>query len=502
MNLKVIINIFFIGLIVFFISTCLSCKKDSLLTDASAKVEFSQDSILFDTVFTGIGSATKNIRVRNKNNQKIKITSIELRGGYTSSFKINVDGVSGVSFKDIEIAANDSLYIFIQVNVNPININSPLIISDVILFYVNSNLQELPLEAWGQDAWYHYPTNAIKFKDGTYFPYSLISKDTLVDTIWKKDKPHVIYGYLVVDEHQKLKIEAGVQIYMNYKAGLWVYKGGQLKVLGEKGNEVIFQGARREKDYADEPGQWDRIWINEGSLNNEINYAIIKNAYIGIQAELLGNQYYVPKHLKVTNTKIQNMSKWGIYGLGFNIYGGNNVITNCQESSLNLVLGGNYTFIHCTFSNFWIKDKIRDKSTVSISNYSENTILPLDSAYFGNCIVDGSLSNEINIDLKSGLNGTLSINPSYKFSNCWLKTNADLSDVNKYFNCKKDNTSLNYIDKVAYNFEPKKDEIKVRGFIGNAAIIDAQKFLYDINKVSRNLSISNNSITIGAYESN
>ena len=297
MNLKVIINIFFIGLIVFFISTFFSCKKDSLLTDASAKVEFSQDSILFDTVFTGIGSATKNIRVRNKNNQKIKITSIELKGGYTSSFKINVDGVSGVSFKDIEIAANDSLYIFIQVNVNPININSPLIISDVILFYVNSNLQELPLEAWGQDAWYHYPTNAIKFKDGTYFPYSLISKDTLVDTIWKKDKPHVIYGYLVVDEHQKLKIEAGVQIYMNYKAGLWVYKGGQLKVLGEKGNEVVFQGARREKDYADEPGQWDRIWINEGSLNNEINYAIIKNAYIGIQAELSGNQYYVPKHL-------------------------------------------------------------------------------------------------------------------------------------------------------------------------------------------------------------
>lgn len=120
------------------------------------------------------------------------------------------------------------------------------------------------MEAWGQDAWYHYPTNAIKFKDGTYFPYSLISKDTLVDTIWKKDKPHVIYGYLVVDEHQKLKIEAGVQVYMNYKAGLWVYKGGQLKVLGEKGNEVVFQGARRDKDYADEPGQWDRIWINEG----------------------------------------------------------------------------------------------------------------------------------------------------------------------------------------------------------------------------------------------
>ena len=64
-------------LLLLFVTICfsisfLSCKKDKLLTDPSATVAFSQDSILFDTVFTTIGSATRNIRVINNNNQKIK----------------------------------------------------------------------------------------------------------------------------------------------------------------------------------------------------------------------------------------------------------------------------------------------------------------------------------------------------------------------------------------------------------------------------------------------
>lgn len=468
--------------------------------DSSAKIQFSQDSVLFDTVFTDLGSATRNIRVRNKNNQKIKISSIQLQGGTSSSFKINVDGTPGVSFSDIEIAANDSMYIFIQVFVNPNSANSPLIISDALIFTVNGNQQILNLEAWGQDAWYHYPTNAIKFKDGSYLAYSLISSNPNVDTVWKKDKPHVVYGYLVVDSLQKLKIEAGVQVYMNYKAGLWVYKSGELQVKGTKGNEVVFQGARREKDFADEPGQWDRIWINEGSLNNEIDYAIIKNGYIGVQAELLGNEFYAAKHLKITNTKIQNMSKWGLYAVAFDIYGGNNVISNCQENSVNIILGGNYTFLNCTFSNFWSKDKARDKPTVSLNNYVETNIFPLDSAYFGNCIIDGKLANELNVDIKAGLNGTITIAPSYRFSNCWIKTTNDLSDQTNYLSNVKDNTSLNYKDIDKYDFEPKADETRNRGFSGIYAASDAQKFPLDINAVSRSSSISSNSVTAGAFE--
>jgi hypothetical protein len=490
--MRIIIKIavlFILSLLVFDFS---SCKKDKLITDSSAKLQFSQDSVLFDTVFTTIGSSTKNIRVRNKNKQRIKISSIQLAGGTASPFIINVDGTPGKSFTDIEIAANDSMYIFIQVNVNPGG-NLPFIVSDAINFIVNGNTQVVNLEAWGQDAYYHYPTSAIKFKDGTYLPYSLVSASNNTTVIWNNDKPHVIYGYLVVDSTQKLIINAGVRVYLNNKASLWVYRYGEIKVLGQKGNEVIFTGARRDKDFANEPGQWDRIWINEGSVNNEINYAIIKNGYVGVQAELFGNNINVPMRLKITNTKIQNMSLWGFYGLAYNVYGGNNVISNCKEYCVNLTLGGNYTFLHCTFANFWEKDNVRDKPTININNFTSAQVLPLDTAYFGNCIVDGKLGNEINLDLNYS---NLSYQPKFKFSNCWLKTTNTTSNTTNYVNVTTGSSSLAFTDYGTYNFQAP-NETRIRGFNHPNASADAAKFPFDLNNVARNTTTS---VTIGAYE--
>ncbi|MBK8368527.1 MAG: hypothetical protein IPL10_14250 [Bacteroidetes bacterium] len=338
---------------VLIVSVCLSvsfisCKKDKFLTDPSATVSFSQDSILFDTVFTTIGSTTRNIRVRNKNKQKINISSIRLEKGQSSNFFLNVDGTPGKSVEDVEILAHDSIYIFVQVNVNPTSALSPLIIQDKILFDINGNEQSVKLEAWGQDAHYHFPTTAIQYKDG-YLPYSTVSAGTNTTVIWgggtgaSDNKPHVVYGWLVVDSTQKLVINPGVKVYFHQNAGLWVYRYGTLQVNGVKGNEVVFQGDRREADYADMPGQWDRIWINEGHTDNYINYAIIKNNFIGIQASILSSATQ-PNKLKITNTIIKNCSKWGLYTQFFDVWAANNVIANCKEYCTALTWGGNYTF--------------------------------------------------------------------------------------------------------------------------------------------------------------
>ncbi len=449
---------------------------------------------MFDTVFTTIGSSTRNIRIRNKNDQKIRISSITLQNGEGSSFFLNVDGTPGRSFSDIEIAANDSIYVFIQVKVDPQNSNSPLIISDVMNCTVNGKVQSIPLEAWGQDAYYHYSTNAIQFKDGSFLPYSLISSTKNVDTVWKKNKPHVIYGYLVVDSAQKLTIEAGVRVYLNYKAGLWVYRYGQLRVLGKKGDEVIFQGARREKEYSDEPGQWDRIWINEGSDNNLIDYAIIKNGYIGVQAELFDPKSFLgPGTLTIRNTVIQNMSMWGLYGLAYKINGGNNIISNCQEHSVNLMYGGVYNFYHCTFANFWRKSTPREKATVKINNYTDAQVLD-HSFYFGNCIIDGRLGNEIQIDLKAEGN----IAHTYTFSSSWLKTTENTDDPKHYLNVTK-GTQLSYGHSDNYNFHIKATELQVQGFKDAKAIADAIKYPMDLKGVPRRTTVATG-VTAGAYE--
>jgi hypothetical protein len=498
---KAAFRIVLFGSFLLFLHIITGCKKDKRINDPDAKISFSRDSVLFDTVFTTIGSSTQNIRVRNPHNEKIVISSIRLDGGDASPFIVNVDGSPGKTFEDIEIAARDSMYIFIQVNINPNNANSPMIVSDALTFMVNGNEQKVILEAWGQDAYYHYPTKAIKFEDGSYFPYSIVDslKGSFTlsgdEVVWNNDKPHVIYGYLVVDSAQKLRVPAGTRVYLNYKAGLWVFQYGQIKVQGQKGNEVIFQGARREKDFADDPGQWDRIWINEGSNNNEINYAIIKNGFIGIQTDVFGDVIGLPGRLKLTNTKIQNMSKWGLYCFGYQVYGGNNVISNCQEECLNILMGGTYTFIHCTFANYWNKPEARDKPAININNYSTTQTFPLDSAYFGNCIVDGKLDNEIALDLKSSATFT----PNYLFSNSWLKTTLGITDATHFINVRK-GTAIGFTDPATYNFEPYGDELQHRNFIHNYASRDANKFKTDINNKTRRLSSATGGVTAGAYE--
>ncbi len=425
------------------LSVCfISCKKDKTLTDPSAKISFSQDSVLFDTVFTTIGSTTRSIRVVNKNSQKINISTVRLEQGTNSNFILNVDGVKGKEVHDVEILAHDSIYIFIQVNVNPTNQNSPLIIQDKIICEVNGNQQTLALEAWGQDAYYHFPDKAIQYKTG-YLPYSTVAGAATNTTVtWNNDKPHVIYGWLVVDSTQKLIINQGVKVYLHQNAGLWVYRFGTLQVNGVYGNEVIFQGDRREEEYSDAPGQWDRIWINEGHMDNYINYAIIKNGYIGLQAEVIVD-ITQPGRLRLTNTAIKNCSKWGLYAVAYNIWGANNVISNCKEYCAALTLGGKYTFIHTTFANYF--DKAGGRGTqpcVHIDNNDGTTVFNLDSANFFNSIIDGSLGNELETDFKPGrpLN--------YSFKNCLLKTAVITStvSVNNVFNQASDFKSVSNYD--------------------------------------------------------
>lgn len=492
--MKFLFNITWPTLLFLFGLQFVSCKKDKLLTDAGARIHFSQDSVLFDTVFTSIGSSTRRIQVRNKNKQKIKISSIQLAGGSASFFKVNVDGAPGTSFSDLEIAAEDSMFVFLQVKVDPNNSNSPFIIRDSLVFMVNGQLQSLQLEAWGQNAYYHYPVKAIKFKDGTFLPYSFCDSVPGSFTmsggeiVWNKDKPHVIYGYCVVDSAQKLRIDAGTRVYLNNRASLWVYKGGQLQVLGQKGNEVLFQAARRER--GEKPGQWDRIWINEGSNFNKIDYAIIKGGFIGIQAELIGDSLGGPGQLTLTNTKIMNMSKWGLYCFAYKVYAGNNVISNCQEHSLNIVYGGTYEFRHCTFANYWSEDKPRELATVKVNNYSEAQTLPV-NVYFGNCIIDGKLDNELIMDLKADN----TFPPQYKVSSSLVKTTSPLSDAAHYIDIRKVSSPVKYKDVAKYDFEPDGDS-QVKNFLGPNSYTDLTKFPTDINIVFRNAS----NVVAGAYD--
>ena len=398
MKTKKILNIFMMSAILALIIFT-SCRKDETISnDPSYKLQFSTDSVMFDTVFTTMGSVTKRLMVYNPNENSVVISRVKLAGGSNSPYSVNIDGSSGTSVSNIEVGGNDSIYVFVKVTVDPVNDNLPLVVKDSVIFETNGNIQDVDLVAWGQDA--HFIV-ADQHLNGLP-PFSYIAREG-EHIHWQNDKPYVIVGYGVVDSAASLTVDAGCRIHFYNNAGMWIYRHGSIQVNGTLEEPVNFQGVRLEEEYQDIPAQWDRIWINESDVNSEFNYAIIKNGTIGIQAETLRNG--LGNTLILNNTQILNMQGWGIFTRFYKIEGNNVIVANTGSSLLNLTTGGSYQFKNSTFANFWSYD-VRKDPLLHISDYfilqngDEQLIYTgdLENAYFGDCIFYGSLENEILLD--------------------------------------------------------------------------------------------------------
>lgn len=405
------------GLFLFFIIVLSACKKDPFFNPSDFALSFSTDTVYFDTVFTARGSATYSFKVYNNSRTPVTLSSVYLGKGTSSSFILNVDGTPGMSVSEVEIAGRDSLFIFAQVTIDPLNANSPLVVTDSVVFEVFGKKQHVQLVAWGQDAHYFRP----QFNSPGLPPYSIIAGAN-ENIRWVNDKPYVIYGYAVVDSAGSLTVDPGVRVHFHKNSGLWVYKAGTLKVNGTKEEPVTFQGDRLEADYREEPGQWDRILINDGSLDNEINYAIIKNGFIGIQAEVLPPTAYL-SNLRINNTIIKNMSSAGIFTRFYDqVTGYNNLIYNCGEYAMAFTLGGKYSFTHTTIGNYW-SASTRKTPSLLLNNYNDFQVLPLEFT-MSNSIIYGDQENEFLTDIS----GT----QVYKLNNCLVKSAQSFSDATHY----------------------------------------------------------------------
>lgn len=436
-------KILFKGLYKYFFLLLLSvaifagCKKNSTDFDTSSSLYFSTDTITFDTVFTTIGSSTEYFMIYNQSNKPVNISKIYLAGGAGSNFRINIDGLTGSYLQDLEIEPNDSLFAFVEVTVDPNGLNTPLLITDSLIFETNGHVQDIDLVAYGQDAYFIIADHHVNGLP----PYKIVAGEG-VDTTWDNAKPIVVYGYAIIDSTATLRITKGTNIYFHSNSGLWSYIGGNLIVTGTKDEPVIFQGDRLEAVYQNIPGQWDRIWINESSKIHKIDYAIIRNGFIGIQSEILGGSG-LNCQIQIQNTKIENMSGAGILSRTSIIDGYNLLISNCQQYAAALTMGGLYQFIHSTFANYW-SGSVRQTPAVYLNNYfmdGKNVVYPfaLVQADFVNCIIYGNLENEFLPDSVQGA--------AFEFHirNSFIKTNINTQSTSRFSSVFK-NTDPLFID--------------------------------------------------------
>jgi hypothetical protein len=376
-----------------------ACRKDSFIT-GNANLSTSADTLHFDTVFTTTGSVTHYFRIYNDNNQKLKLSSVSLGGGAGSVFKINVDGTPGPIVNNIEIEANDSLYVFVSVKIDPSAANLPFVLRDSIHLQYNNQEQWIQLEAWGQNA--HF----------------LRSQLIAADETWTNDKPYVILGVLQVDSNITLTIEKGCRIYLHADAPFII--DGTLHVTGEKydSTRVIFRGDRLDDPYRDYPAAWPGIYFRGEIRDNQLQYAIIKNAYQGIV--ITGPSTNANPKVTLNESIIDNCYDAGILALQSDLIAQNCLFSNCGKNML-LALGGNYDFNHCTsvaYSNNFIQHK---DPVLQVTDFFRegNTILTSDlNAVFRNCIfwADNSLVDDEVITGKQG-SGVFNVN----FQNCLWK---------------------------------------------------------------------------------
>lgn len=382
-----------------------SCWKEDTIVSEGVLLDFSADTMAFDTVFTQMGTTTRMVKVYNHSNTAVRISEVTLQEGYASRFRLNVDGDTHMVAHDVSIAAGDSIFVFVRANINPNQQTEPFLIEDAVLFRFDDGVQRLPLTAYGRNAVYHIPTDTIRYTDGTLvldmfgnpYSYSVIDCEH-----WRHDLPHVVVGYAVVDSRCTLRLQEGDELYFANDAVLWVYDSATLDIRGSAQRPVLLTSLRHDGWYDYLPGQWGYLWLSKGSKDNYIDYAVVENGYMGIAIDSCAN---ANPTLRISNTQIRNHTLAGLRCNTAYIVGDNLLVTNCGMVTVALQYGGWYDFRGCTFANYW-RYESRTVPSVLVSNYyddeSQNIryVWPMQTE-MTDCIIYGSLSREMNVSLDS-----------------------------------------------------------------------------------------------------
>lgn len=382
-RLSLIILLFSLGEIMMFEG----CKPEDISFNPKFKLSLGADTVVFDTVFTRIGSGTpksvnKQFVVVNRNDKDV-VTDIRLNSP-DGFFRLNVDGTPGRIFDQVKIRAGDSIFVFVELYIDPNGDpeSRPLIVRDSITFTTNGNVQQTQLVAWGQDA--HYLFN------------DTLSCNTVWDDVFK---PYVIYGYIYVPPGCEFVIKQGVKVHLAPYS--WMLIEGNLKIEGTLDQPVFIEGDRLQPAFEETPGQWGGIWLGWPSANNLITHARIKNGTVGIYCDTISGNALPNVRLK--NTMIRNMLFDGIAGRMSNIQAENCLINNCGRYTFLGQWGGNYSLTHCTFATYG-KDFSRKDPTVVLTNRQRDELGRILNTFdlrssFQNCIIYGNQSSELGFDV-------------------------------------------------------------------------------------------------------
>lgn len=448
------------------IAVMTSCIDDAITSDSSAQPDFSVDTLKLGLVFTEDVTTTQRFTVRNHNNKGISISDIHLTGENASLFRLNVDGMSGSQFSDVEIRANDSIYVMVEATLPANNIDTPVSVDAAISFTTNSVTQKVIVNAVGQDV---DRLHAVTIDQ---------------DTRFSGTKPYQVFDSLVVAEGRTLTIPAGATLYFHDGATMIVR--GTLITEGTPQQFVNFTGDRTGDviqgiTFDLMSKQWNGLQFTPSSTNNSLSHTCIRNTTYGVIVSGDGSQTDTPK-LSLLNCRLRNSGDLVLESHNADI-----TAIGCEfaEAANGLILldGGTYTLNHCTLANYYLF------SAIGGAALQLNKLKTADLSE-GDLLTRADITNSIIYGLGSDISHGDLTDTQVSLRYCLLKSNGE--DDDNFIHCIWGEDPLFYTVREDYLFDYRVKETSPAIGAANPDLTLPQAAL-DLNGTPR-------TTTLGAYQ--
>ena len=445
-----------------------ACNEDAGFSSSpSLRLDFSTDTVSFDTLFTDRVSPSAIFVVRNRNKNSLRINDVRLASGGASGFDVLVDGQYGSVMRNLEVRAKDSLFVVASVNLDRNGQTVPCMVKDSLLFTLESGVvQQVMLVAYGRDVVFMYGDSILS------------------DTTFAAGH-YVVYDSLTVAENAVLNIEKGATFYFHDNAFLRVK--GTLNIKGDYGAPIVFRSDRTDNlfdylSYDRVPGKWGGVLIDSTSNGNVMEHCDVHGAEYGVMVQR-GDT--TAQRLSILSSRLQNFTGNALELHAARVDVANSLIANAQGNCVKVV-GGDVSFVHCTIANFYIW-KQRDVA-LALHNSLEGEPMPLYGASFKNCIITGTKDDEL-MGYFTTYGDTIPNSVNYYFENSLINTvdtqdscfvnvvyeNAEESPFAKEHFAKIDNEAFDY------DFH-LMEESTARGV---ASAVNLDTYPYDLDGVVR-----------------
>ena len=455
--MKTMRTLFFLFMSIVLSAATVSCISDDFTNSPTDLLAFSTDTLRFDTVFTDLGTPTARLKIFNRASKAVNISSIRMRED-NGVFSMNVDGVSGKTFENVEIRANDSIFVFVECMIASNDDPRPFAVEGQMDFVTNGVTQTVTLEAYGQ--------NVRRLRG--------VTLDS--DAVFTDEMPYVVFDTLRVAEGATLTLKPGTRLLFHDKGMLQV--DGRLLAVGEAGKTISMRGDRLDDVLPDTgyeilAGQWQGVRFAPESFGNRMEFVEMQSTVHGVVVDSCG--VTDREKLTVVNSWLHNSqgnvlrsehARVDAYGCCFSD-GGEAVV---------YLRGGEHRFVQCTMANYYLF-AISPESILTLSHLSR-----ADSSGVSNALMKASFENCIIYGITSPLTpGDLEDTEVY-MRNVLLGVGG--SDDSHFISCIWDEDPMfeTERDKYIFNYRLKEDSPAIGA--GNAEYVTPE-CLMDMDGIDR-----------------